>query len=91
VSTVERIHHAVYEHGVHPGSDLAISDSDAYWQEIHRVKSFVTVSNAFFYYRTDCGRTFLLQSEARSLSSGWVGALCTGACWKHLTQELSAA
>lgn len=83
MSAPERIHHAVYEHGVHPGSDLAISDSDAYWREIHRVKSYVSVSGEFFYYRTDCGRTFLLQSEARALSSGWTGAACS-TCWKHL-------
>lgn len=83
----EKVHLAVC---VHAGSDLAIADPDAHWQEIHRVKSFVPVSNGFTYYRTDCGRYFLLQAEARPLSSGWLGAGCS-TCWKHLRAESVAA
>lgn len=76
----EKVHLGVC---VHAGSDLAIADTDSRWQEIHRVKSLVPVSNGYTYYRTDCGRYFLLKDEARPLSSGWLGAGCT-ACWHFL-------
>ena len=83
MTAAEKVHLGV---AVHKGSDLAISDTDDYWREIHRVRSFVPVSNGYTYYRTDCSRYFLLNAEARPLSSGWPGDRCV-TCWKHLPTE----
>jgi hypothetical protein len=87
VTAPEKVHLGV---SVHAGSDLTISDADLHWREIHRVKSFVPVSNGYTYYRTDCGRYFLLRTDARPLSSGWLGAGCSS-CWRHLPHEAVAA
>lgn len=80
---------------VHPGSDLAfhaqrIDHNDTLWLEIHRLAASQDMRNGVHLYRTSCRRDFLVQQDARPLSSGFLGAKCP-ICWPALRAETAAA
>lgn len=75
---------------VHPGSDLAIKDTNPGWQSIHRVRYITRLSVSETSYVVACGLHIESTVDVQPLSSGYLlGRTCRG-CWGHLIVEAVA-
>ena len=84
MSAPEVAHHVV---SVHPGSDLAIKDTNVGWQSIHRVRYVIQLAAHQSCYVVACGLHIESADEVKSLSSGYLlGRTCRW-CWSHLITE----
>jgi hypothetical protein len=84
VTAPEVAHHVV---AVHPGSELAIKDTNAGWQSIHRVRYVIQLSAQESCYVVACGLHIESSDEVLPLSSGYLLGRTCRFCWAHLTTE----
>jgi hypothetical protein len=77
----ERLHRTV---AVHPGSDLAVKDTNVGWQKIHRVQHWMRLSAGEWSYNAACGLRIETKDAAADLSSGQILGVRCNCCWRHL-------
>jgi hypothetical protein len=88
VTAPEKLHRSV---SVHPGSELAVKDSNRGWSKIHRVRSITKLSVRETSYIVVCGLHIETEETAHPLKSGHLLGRCCRFCWGSLVDEAGVA